>query len=268
MIAIDHKIPVATPGVTIQASTLSTRDLGQLARATTVQEVIAWLDNTLLPLIKASSCALLWGRAQPTVKFIPVYMTDSFPKALLAESIQHSRLTLETYIPLFSLWKEFECPIITRMGDIPVERRGKWHEHFQRSHFKNVGAAGCHDVNGHYLTYFYVTDTSAMPDPEMKSLLAITLPIIHSILGQVRRNKRQRQKHMAQGVLTSREMEVLEWVKKGKTNPEIASILGVTFPTIKNHIQKIMIKLRVNNRAEAVGKAYGLTAQDTQLIDT
>ena len=69
-------------------------------------------------------------------------------------------------------------------------------------------------------------------------------------------------------MLTSREVEVLEWVKKGKTNPEIARILGVTFPTVKNHIQKIMIKLRINNRAEAVGRAYGLSAQETQLLDT
>lgn len=268
MIVIDHKISAAKPGARLQASTLSTHDLAQLARSTTVQEVIAWLDNTLLPQLKASSCALLWGRAQPTVKFVPVYITDSYPKALLAESIQHSRLTLETYIPLFSLWKEFESPIICKMGDISPERQGNWHAHFQHSSFKNVCASGCHDVNGHYLTYLYVTDTVALPDAEVKSLLAISLPIIHSILGRVRRNKRQRQKNMAQGVLTSREMEVLEWVKKGKTNPEIASILGVTFPTIKNHIQKIMIKLRVNNRAEAVGKAYGLTAQDTQLMDT
>lgn len=269
MIATDPKISIGKPAARLQASTLlCTQDLALLARATTVQEVIAWLNNTLLPHVKASSCALLWGRAQPTIKFIPVYVTESYPKALLADSLRHSRFTLEAHIPLLSLWTEFESPIICRMENISPESRGYWHAHFQNSSFKNVAASGCHDVNGHYLTYLYITDTSALPDADVKSLLAIVLPLIHNVLGQVRRKKRQRQKNMVQGALTSREMEVLEWVKKGKTNPEIASILGVTFPTIKNHIQKIMIKLRVNNRAEAVGKAYGLSAQDTQLLDT
>lgn len=268
MTAFDHEVPQAKQVGKTQASTLSTEDLGQLARSKSVQELIAWLKNVMLPQIKASSCVLLWGRAQPSVKFVPVFITDSYPQALREESIQHSRLTMEAYIPLFSLWKEFESPIVSSTDDVSRERRGNWHLHFQRSDFKKICASGCHDVNGHYLTYLYFTDPSAISDQEAKSLLAIIMPIIHSVLGQVRRSKRQRQKNRVQDQLTAREMEVLEWVKKGKTNPEIAKILGVTFPTIKNHIQKIMIKLRVNNRAEAVGKAYGLSAQDTQLLDT
>lgn len=269
MILVDNQALHAKPGAKIQISGgFSTHDLGQLARSKTVQEIIAWLENILLPQIKGSSCVLLWGRSQPSVKFIPVFISGSYPQALIEESIHHSRLTLEAYIPLFSLWKEFESPIINRVEDVSRERRGNWHGHFQRSNFKKICASGCHDVYGHYLTYLYLTDPSAISDQEAKSLLAIIVPIIHSILGQVRRHKRQRQKTQAQGELTTREMEVLEWVRKGKTNPEIARILGVTFPTIKNHIQKIMIKLRVNNRAEAVGKAYGLSPADTQLLDT
>ena len=247
---------------------LSTQDLGLLARSKSVLEVVTWLEEILLPQIKATSCVVLWGRSQPNVKFIPVYISDSYPQALLNESIQQSRLTMEAYIPLFSLWKEFESPIVSLTDDVSRERGGNWYAHFQRSDFKKICASGCHDVNGHYLTYLYLTDPGAISDQEAKSTLAIVLPIIHSILGQVRRSKRLRQKNVAQGLLTVREIEVLEWVRKGKTNSEIARILGVTFPTIKNHIQKIMIKLRVNNRAEAVGKAYGLSAQDTQLLDT
>ena len=247
---------------------LSTQDIGLLARSKSVQEVVIWLEEILLPQIQATSCVVLWGRSQPSVKFIPVFITDSYPQALLDESIQQSRLTMEAYIPLFSLWKEFESPIVSLTDDVSRERRGNWHAYFQRSDFKKICASGCHDVNGHYLTYLYFTDPGAISDQEAKSILAIALPIIHSILGQVRRSKRLRQKNVAQGLLTVREIEVLEWVRKGKTNSEIARILGVTFPTIKNHIQKIMIKLRVNNRAEAVGKAYGLSAQDTQLLDT
>ena len=250
------------------APALSMQELGLLARSKTVQEVIAWLEKALMPHVKASSCVLIWGRAQPSVKFIPVFISSHYPQALLAESLEHARLTTEAYIPLLSLWREFESPLVMRLDDVSRERRGKWHPHFQRSGFERICASGCHDVNGHYLTYLYLTDPVAISDQEVKPLLAIILPILHGILALVRRSKRQRQKNLAHSLLTTREMEVLEWVKKGKTNPEIARILGVTFPTIKNHIQKIMIKLRVNNRAEAVGRAYGLNAQETQLLDT
>lgn len=252
----------------MQTAQLGVQDFGELARSKSVAEIIGWLEKIMLPQIQATSCVLLWGRAQPTVKFIPVFITDSYPQLLIEESIHQSRLRSDAYIPLFGLWKDFESPVIARMEDLPRERKGKWHAHFQRSGFKRICASGCHDVNGHYLTYLYLTDPVASSDTEIKSYLSVIMPIIHSILGQVRRSKRKRQKNVAQGLLTSREVEVLEWVKKGKTNPEIARILGVTFPTVKNHIQKIMIKLRVNNRAEAVGRAYGLSAQETQLLDT
>jgi DNA-binding CsgD family transcriptional regulator len=47
----------------------------------------------------------------------------------------------------------------------------------------------------------------------------------------------------------------LHWVKNGKTNNEIGQILGISAPTVKNHVQNIMRKLNVNNRAQAVGKS-------------
>lgn len=243
-------------------------DLGLLARSKTVPEINTWLEKTMLARTKASSCVLLWGRAEPTVKFVPIFISDGFPKDLLDASMQNARLTTAAYLPLYWLWKEFESPIISKLEDLSHEHHGDWHIHFQRRAIRKVCASGCLDANGHYQTYLYLTDPYAMSDQEVKSLLAVITPVIHSILVQVRRRKRQNRKNVTQSLLTARELEVLEWVRKGKTNPEISKILGVTFPTIKNHIQKIMIKLRVNNRAEAVGKAYGLNAQDTHLLDS
>ena len=59
-------------------------------------------------------------------------------------------------------------------------------------------------------------------------------------------------------LLSKREIQVLHWVKNGKTNQEIGQILGISPPTVKNHLQKIMRKLNVNNRAQAVGKCATL----------
>ena len=48
--------------------------------------------------------------------------------------------------------------------------------------------------------------------------------------------------------LTSTEREVFKWVQLGKTNPEIAQILGSSTFTIKTHVQRIYAKLGVNSR--------------------
>ena len=60
------------------------------------------------------------------------------------------------------------------------------------------------------------------------------------------------------GLLSLREIQVLQWVKNGKTNEEIGQILGISPPTVKNHMQKILRKLNVSNRAQAVGKGVAL----------
>ncbi|GAA3981921.1 hypothetical protein GCM10022279_01930 [Comamonas faecalis] len=54
--------------------------------------------------------------------------------------------------------------------------------------------------------------------------------------------------------LSEREMEIMEWVRLGKTNLEIGSILEISAFTVKNHMQRIFKKLDVLNRAQAVAK--------------
>jgi putative two-component system response regulator len=48
--------------------------------------------------------------------------------------------------------------------------------------------------------------------------------------------------------LTPTEREVFKWVQLGKTNPEIAQILGSSTFTIKTHVQRIYSKLGVSSR--------------------
>lgn len=54
--------------------------------------------------------------------------------------------------------------------------------------------------------------------------------------------------------LSEREIEILEWVRSGKTNIEIGMILDISAYTVKNHLQRIYRKINVTNRAQAVGK--------------
>lgn len=54
--------------------------------------------------------------------------------------------------------------------------------------------------------------------------------------------------------LSAREVDIMEWICKGKTNQEIGLILDISAFTVKNHVQRIFRKLDVVNRAQAVSK--------------
>jgi DNA-binding CsgD family transcriptional regulator len=51
--------------------------------------------------------------------------------------------------------------------------------------------------------------------------------------------------------LTERESEVAFWIGQGKTNWEIAAILGTAPRTIEKHVENVLKKLRVENRTTA-----------------
>lgn len=69
-------------------------------------------------------------------------------------------------------------------------------------------------------------------------------------------DRRPREPVLEQVQLTSRESEVLQLVAGGYQNKEIARQLGISLPTVKNHVHKIIGKLDASDRREAIRSAY------------
>ncbi|WP_439371905.1 response regulator [Bradyrhizobium sp. DASA03120] len=63
--------------------------------------------------------------------------------------------------------------------------------------------------------------------------------------------------------LTTREGEVLAWLSKGKTNRDIAQILGLSPRTVDKHLEQIYSKLGVENRTAAAAIAANATRRNT-----
>ena len=63
--------------------------------------------------------------------------------------------------------------------------------------------------------------------------------------------------------LTTREGEVLSWLSKGKTNRDIAQILGLSPRTVDKHLEQIYSKLGVENRTAAAAIAVNAKNRKT-----
>jgi len=65
-------------------------------------------------------------------------------------------------------------------------------------------------------------------------------------------------KRLSGAALTPRETEVLSWLAKGKTNRDIADILGMSHRTVNKHLEHIFEKLGVETRTAAAAIASSL----------
>src|SRR6476661_7232225 len=62
---------------------------------------------------------------------------------------------------------------------------------------------------------------------------------------------------------TPRAAEALLWLAQGKTNADIATILGITESTVKKHVQEIFEKLGVETRGAATVRALEVLSSPT-----
>jgi DNA-binding CsgD family transcriptional regulator len=65
----------------------------------------------------------------------------------------------------------------------------------------------------------------------------------------------EKTERLMQAGLGRRESDVLLWVANGKSNEEIAAILGLSTRTVKKHLERIFQKLGVESRTAAVSQA-------------
>ncbi|TCV85827.1 helix-turn-helix transcriptional regulator [Sulfurirhabdus autotrophica] len=84
--------------------------------------------------------------------------------------------------------------------------------------------------------------------------LRFALPHLHELLRRVC----QKAHEEIAPVLSVRELEVLQWLKEGKTAWEVGAILSISERTVKFHITNCYTKLNVTNRSQAIARAMCL----------
>jgi two-component system nitrate/nitrite response regulator NarL len=103
----------------------------------------------------------------------------------------------------------------------------------------------------------YVAPSASLEDVRrmLRSVMRDELPcaphIAASMLRRLSALRAGRPSHPGLVSLTLREREILELMAEGMANKSVASRLGISLSTAKNHVHNILDKLRVRRRVEA-----------------
>jgi transcriptional regulator EpsA len=132
---------------------------------------------------------------------------------------------------------------------------------------RNIAAHGVSNKEGDVMTFFSFSRIAGEPSPRHAYILELLVPQMHHAFLRVMNDRGRtmnkpaeteqcpkEQESTVKQLISAREIEVMRWVGSGKTNPEIADILGVSVNTIKNHVHNAISKLGVENRSQAAAK--------------
>lgn len=151
------------------------------------------------------------------------------------------------------------------LGPDGAEREGM--EAF--STMRSVMVHGVRDARGRHDCIYIFMNSDPCVAPKALDHLRIMLPFVDMVVRQVEHLPCQSMEDvppremeiadepecMAPDLqLSIREMEIMDWVRMGKTNYEVGKILNISTFTVKNHLQRIFRKLDVTNRAQAVSE--------------
>ncbi|HTJ54237.1 MAG TPA: XrtB/PEP-CTERM-associated transcriptional regulator EpsA [Nitrosospira sp.] len=211
-------------------------------------DFLIWLQGELQHYLPHEIMLAAWG------DFKSDHIHYDIASALLGVRTAHSNM--ETLSPLlqglFSRW--------TTLGKTPYILTGEESVFLLEEHglpcplgaalrgMRSVLVHGISDKRGQHDGIYVVFSSRRKPNISVINAIKILLPYIDAAMGQIEpaiSNPRAASplpsaKYNELGV---QEMEILNWVKAGKTNSEIAGITGISMVALKNHFRNIFKKL-------------------------
>lgn len=181
----------------------------------------------------------------------------NFPQEYLNE-LTYPDGTIDS--PLMQLWRTKREPLVVDLEQDLASAMGSDILRVRRYGLTNAAAHGLVDVQGAMTSYFCFLDVPPEDAARQIYVLKFLVPHLHVALVRsvVSTQGKAPPTVDEKESLSKRQMEVLSWIHKGKTNWEIARILELSEDTVKYHVKQIHAKLGVINRAQAVAKALRL----------
>jgi transcriptional regulator EpsA len=262
-------LPVATPerdaapaGETLGSALLDAPNVEGLLlnldaslRITTRAQFFTWTQGLLLNLIRhrVLLCALRKGRD-------PAFTVDSFSTVVANAGSFGDVLTREASLvsKLADHWVQRQfAPFVCAMESLGETAAATGLRELAKAGAAELLVHGTHDADGEVTSLTVFACQAATAGAREIYLAQLLNPSLHAawVRAQARRAATDPRSSATGSILTERERGILRWVYLGKSNGEIGAILGISALTVKNHVQKILRKLNVVNRAQAVGRA-------------
>lgn len=118
-------------------------------------------------------------------------------------------------------------------------------------------AHGAKEFSGDSSGFFVFMRMADAPGRRHAYFADMLMPYLHTTLHRMLLlEKEMPARRLRPGLtLSTREAQVISLVRDGNTNQQIGVVLGLSPLTVKNHVQNVLRKLEVANRAQAVAKA-------------
>ncbi|MPZ43704.1 MAG: hypothetical protein GEV05_09925 [Betaproteobacteria bacterium] len=118
--------------------------------------------------------------------------------------------------------------------------------------FSKLLAHGSWAPCGSVDTFFVFAGIRCALDAKVSDVVEIVVPHLRAAFVRLQPRKMKPRTPNRARALTNREREILLQLQHGRSNAEIGGALAISPLTVKNHVQKILRKLGVRNRTQAV----------------
>lgn len=230
-----------------------------------------WLIHDLGNFFPFGAVACGYGRMHAGGVATDYILTVNFPQSHFQEICNPSG-GIET--PLLRRWLKTEKSFYFDPAihyDWP-EISPQWMSVFIKNQLRNAVVHGRFDLDRCVGTYFSFHQLPADTNEEATLVLEQLTPILHDALCQVIATVEKQEELMRPEWerLTQRELALLTWVGRGRSNNEIAELMFISESTAKHHISRIMQKLGMANRVQ-LASAYtthppGIITKGTKVL--
>jgi transcriptional regulator EpsA len=217
----------------------------------------SWTQGLLQSLIRHELLICTQCHGKP-----PAFRADGFSMASPEAAVYSDMFMRDATVApsLLKAWEEkrFQPVVVESPGT--SFNNGPFAREVERLGATQLLSHGVHDADGRAITLFTFACRPGSIGPRQLYLAQLLAPSMHAawVRTQATRAPGSADKPAGHSVLTAREQDILKWIYLGKSNFEIGAILKISPLTVKNHVQKILRKLNVVNRTQAIGKALEL----------
>lgn len=215
----------------------------------TIEDFKSLIRDKVRPLLPHRALACGCGHVHAAGFAMDYVVTVDYPLEHLA-AIRNRAGGIDT--PILRRWFQTGEPVLFDAQAPWPGVSEHWLANFRRYRLRNALVHGVYDQERCVGTYFSFHRLPKALDVARLAILSEITPVLHetllSVIGKLRLSETPSAIRL--GALGPREREVSQWVGQGKTNQDIARMLGLSENTVKHHVSSILKKAGVSNRVQ------------------